>query len=81
MTQEEEQLGITLEMFQSYVMTQLKQSEIAPFPIARKGCRPGKSSCLWVSSKQSGPSSLQLCCLLVSGVQPEALKRVQFPAH
>lgn len=60
MTQEEEQPGTTFEMFQSCV----------------KGCRHGKSSCLGVSSKQFGPSSLQLCCLHVSGAQQEALMRV-----
>lgn len=76
MIQEEEQLGTTRETFHSYVMTQLKSSETTPFPIARKGCRPGKYSCLCVSSKQFVPSSLQLCCLHISGAEPEALKRV-----
>lgn len=36
MTQGEEQLGTTLEMFQSYVMTRLKWSETTPFAYSQK---------------------------------------------
>lgn len=69
----------TLERFQIYMMTQPKWSETTDFPIARKDCRPGKYSCLCVSSKQFGPSSLQFYCLHPCGAQSQALKTVEFP--